>query len=85
MKKSILTLAAISILISCSNNSKLNSYDSNKVPEVKILDSATIAQNKLDSIKEYDRQVQERKNSERKADEAEIKKWSDIVAKSQGN
>lgn len=85
MKKSILTLVALCILLSCSNNKKVKSYQNTKVLEVKVLDSATIAQNKLDSIKESKRQAQERKNRKRKADEAEIKKWNDILLKSQGN
>ena len=84
MKKSILTLAAICILLSCSNERKVKSYNSIKVPEVQVLDSSTIAQNKLDSIKKYNRQTQERKNRKRKADEAEIKKWNDMLLKSQG-
>jgi hypothetical protein len=84
MKKSILTFAAICILLSCSNKTKVKSNDNTKTPEVKVLDSATITQNKLDSIKKHKRQVQERKNRKRKADEAEIKKWNDILLKSQG-
>ena len=83
MKKIILILAAILVLL-LLNERKVKSYDSTKVPEVKVLDNATIAQNKLDSIEKYKRRAQERKNRKRKADEAEIKKWNDIILKSQG-